>query len=330
MKEKNKMAEIKYSPQLDGLRAVCIIFTIFNHVDGVPFFIDGNVGVDVFFALSGFLITGILLRSNWCDLKGYYIRRFYRILPVYYLALIATVIFAVVLNHFGIGESKINQMENSILPSLLISRELATGAPTFFGQAWTVGIEEKFYLVWPVIFLAIKNNKARLFLLIFIIGTLFQVHNSNFLRGYAGIALGSMASILYFKKRFALKIHYGFVALCIAYVVCVHFDSWYKNLSISLAAALFIPALYADKSSIYTRVLSIRLMSFVGKLTFSVYMFHVLVLNFVKIILNRIHMNNFLIVFVVGYILSLALAWVIYEKFEKPLINRGKILSAKN
>ncbi|WP_083384879.1 acyltransferase family protein [Cupriavidus sp. USMAHM13] len=322
------MREIKYSPQLDGLRAICIIFTIFNHIKGSPSFINGTAGVDVFFALSGFLITGILLRSDWTDLKGYYIRRFHRILPVYYLSLIITVALAIVLFKLNIGDPKIDQLSSILLPSMFVSRELAHNAPTLFGQAWTVGIEEKFYLAWPVLFLLLGSNKARLFFLMAIIVLLFEIGNEFFLRGYAGIALGTIAAIFYFRWGFFANEHYGFSLMLAAYLVCILSDLWCRNLLISISAAIFIPALYA-RESFYSRALSNKYISFIGRLTFSIYMFHVLIINAVELSLRHFRLDAWYIIFFIAYPTTVLTAWLIYKYYENPLIARGKKLAAR-
>jgi peptidoglycan/LPS O-acetylase OafA/YrhL len=81
------------------LRAVCIIFTIFNHIEGVPSWINGGVGVDIFFVLSGFLITGILINGGGGDgfIRSFYIRRFFRIAPIYYLSFFLTAVAALLI-----------------------------------------------------------------------------------------------------------------------------------------------------------------------------------------------------------------------------------------
>lgn len=316
------MREISYSPSLDGLRAFCIIFTLFNHINGVPFYIDGSVGVDVFFPLSGFLITSILLKNDWNDLRGYYVRRFYRIAPVYYLSLAITVTLALVSHYFSIEGSKLDQLKNIIIPSILISRELAS-APTLFGQAWTVGIEEKFYMIWPIIFLLLGSNRKRIALLVAIIVVLLNANSSQLLRGYGGIALGCLSSILLFKCGFHIKTSYATILFISAYILCLNSDYWFKNISIAIASAFLIPSLYASNTTI-SRILSKDIIVFLGKLTFSIYMFHVPIFYFVKLATRHFGVEYWLIVFGIGYFWTILFSWFIYRFFENPLIKYGK------
>lgn len=82
-----------YRSELDGIRSICIIFTICNHLPDPPKFINGSIGVDIFFALSGWLITSLLLqeqsRTATIDIWSFYIRRIFRIVPLYALTVAA-------------------------------------------------------------------------------------------------------------------------------------------------------------------------------------------------------------------------------------------------
>jgi len=321
------MYEIRYSPALDGLRAICIIFTIFNHIDGTPGFINGSVGVDVFFPLSGFLITGILMRNDWSDLRGYYIRRFFRIAPVYYLSFAITISLAVAAHHLHIGISRIDQAREILIPSMLFSRELASSA-TLFGQAWTVGIEEKFYLVWPVVFLLPGSRRKVVLALCLILVGLAVLQYDKALRGYGGIALGCIASVAYFKRGFQIHVNLALGLLALAYAFCLYSDLRFANITISMASALLIPALYA-RSSLVSRALSNKTIVQLGRMTFSIYMLHVIVVFFMKTVLLRFGIHHWLIVFAIGYSAVVACAWAVYRYFEGPLIAYGKRLSAQ-
>jgi len=320
------MREINYSPPLDGLRAICIIFTLFYHIDGVPHYINGSVGVDVFFPLSGFLITGILLRSDWRDLKGYYIRRFYRIVPVYYLGLLLTALAAIAAHYLSIGESKLEQLETVFIPSILFSRELVS-TPTLFAQAWTIGIEEKFYILWPVIFLFLGNNRNRIAMLVVVFFVLLGANSSMMLRGYGGIALGCISAILFLKNGFYVRTGIAVIILLFSYAFCIYSELWFKNISISIASALLIPSLFASKS-IISRALSQRIIVFLGRLTFSIYIFHVLIFYFVKLVFKHFGIESWVGVFLTGYILTILFSWLVYRFYESPLIKYGKRITA--
>lgn len=323
------MRKLKYSPQLDGLRSFCILFTIFNHIEGVPTYINGSVGVDVFFALSGFLITGLLIESNWSDLKGYYIRRFFRIAPVYYLVFSLTVALVLFAYYSDVDVNKIDQLHDIFWKSLFFSRELSP-APTLFGQAWTIGIEEKFYIVWPVIFLLAQVFFKRIVILFFFgITAILFFDNISITRGYTGIIFGCVSALFYFHSGLFIKTYLSIFILCLAYFFVLIDFFPLCNLLVSFGASLLIPALYHEQSKI-SMFLALKPISYLGKLTYSIYMFHVIILWMVKLLLGKLSLLTWYNVFIIGYPLTIAVSYVVYKHYEFPLIEAGKKLQTKS
>jgi len=150
-----------YRSDIDGLRAVAILVVVAFHV-GVPGFSGGFVGVDVFFVISGFLITGLLVReqdsSGRIDILDFYARRVRRIVPA--LALVLVVITAlglVVLLPFGEQQAFATSVQavagfasNLYFKTVLSDyfRARANGLPLL--HTWTLAVEEQFYLIWPL------------------------------------------------------------------------------------------------------------------------------------------------------------------------------------
>ena len=318
-----------YSPQLDGLRAFCIIFTIFNHIEGVPSWINGGVGVDVFFVLSGFLITGILIqgegRKNF--LKSFYIRRFFRIAPIYYFSFALTALAALILDRKFGSSTKINELAASWQYIILFLGEYRPAtAGSFFGHSWTIGIEEKFYLIWPILFIFLLGNAISrvVFLCLFLvlIGNLGDME----LRGYGGIAMGSIAATFIFHWKIkSVNTYFAFSMFVSAYIIQIFSPDFI--FSISVAAAFLVPALYQNNCSLIAKILALPLFVWLGRLTFSIYMLHILCLNVVKIFFAKIEVDNWLIVFWVGYVLSVVVAWLSFRLIEYPLIVYGKRLA---
>jgi peptidoglycan/LPS O-acetylase OafA/YrhL len=138
-------------PQLDGLRAVAVLAVVAHHT--VPWCEDvqlGTMGVYLFFVLSGYLITGILLRARYdCQSAGtprltavrqFYIRRFLRIFPLFYVAIIACAAFGLL----GPGAWKWHALY--LTNHYIIHRGDWVGATSHF---WSLAVEEQFYLLWP-------------------------------------------------------------------------------------------------------------------------------------------------------------------------------------
>src|SRR4249919_289534 len=146
---------------LQGLRAVAVLVVVLDHA-GLGLFSGGYVGVDVFFVLSGFLITGLLLsraaEQGRVSLSEFYVRRARRILPAAVLTLVATDIVAYqLLNFVRAREAVID----SIWASFFVANVhfAQTGSdylaqaqpPSPVQQFWTLSVEEQFYLVWPAV-----------------------------------------------------------------------------------------------------------------------------------------------------------------------------------
>jgi peptidoglycan/LPS O-acetylase OafA/YrhL len=162
--------EKAYLPTLDGWRGIAVIGVILYH--GREEFLGSNslavrlaahcyVGVDIFFAISGFLICGLLLReyeeTGDISLRRFYIRRFFRILPPYYVSLAAIC---------AAGAFLALPFNFADVPSCLFFyrnyRPLGIDEYSGFYTAhyWTLAIEEHFYLLWPMLLLAVRPKRA--------------------------------------------------------------------------------------------------------------------------------------------------------------------------
>ncbi len=162
----------EFRPDLEGLRGIAILLVLLFHAK-VPGTDGGFVGVDVFFVLSGFLITGLLIRererTGGIDLKAFYIRRVRRILPAATVVLAITMVFA----WFLMAPLDLPRVAGDAVASALSVGNIrfAAGATDYFGtdlapspviHYWSLGVEEQFYLLWPaVLILATRNRRPR-------------------------------------------------------------------------------------------------------------------------------------------------------------------------
>lgn len=146
----------RHLPALDGLRAVAVFTVIAYHlgIDAVP----GDLGVSAFFVLSGFLITWLLLReheaSGTLSLRQFYVRRVLRIFPAYYAFIaVSFAIDSVRGDHWpsGLGLSAVFYLVNYY--------NALHGHPvTSIAHAWSLGVEEQFYLMWPIVLLLLLRG----------------------------------------------------------------------------------------------------------------------------------------------------------------------------
>jgi len=165
-----------YIPSLGGLRALSIVFVLISHVRAKNFsFVDspgGQIGVNIFFVISGFLITLLLLEEENAygsiSLKKFYLRRSFRIFPVYYFLLFVYFI----LQLLGILHLHINSWITSLTYTKYFPVE--NGHEWETGHFWSLSIEEHFYLLWPLIFKFLKSYRIPLALLVVIITPIFR------------------------------------------------------------------------------------------------------------------------------------------------------------
>jgi peptidoglycan/LPS O-acetylase OafA/YrhL len=156
---------MRHRDDIQGLRAVAVLLVVLAHA-GVPFLKGGYVGVDVFFVLSGFLITGILLsgaaKRGYASLSTFYVRRARRILPAAALTLVATDIVAFYLLNFVRAREAVS---DSIWAAFFAANaRFAQQGTDYFAQGqppsplqhfWSLAVEEQFYLVWPGLLTAV-------------------------------------------------------------------------------------------------------------------------------------------------------------------------------
>jgi peptidoglycan/LPS O-acetylase OafA/YrhL len=145
-------------PSLDGLRALSIALVMFAHLNDTRGFVSsleiehwqlGNLGVRVFFVISGFLITTLLLeesdRTGTISLGGFYVRRFFRIFPAFYC--LCAVLF--VLDATGV----IALHPRDLLAAATYTVNYHHDRAWYVGHLWSLSIEEQFYLLWPALLL---------------------------------------------------------------------------------------------------------------------------------------------------------------------------------
>ena len=161
---------MKYRPELDGLRGIAILIVLGAHT-GVPGFTDGGggAGVTLFFVLSGYLITSLLLaereKSGRVDLKAFYIRRALRLFP----ALAAVLLVVVVVLLLGLAPSAALEDTNYgvviVGVVLYVANWVAVAGQSIglLGHTWSLAVEEQFYIVWPTL-LIFLDTPYRLFL----------------------------------------------------------------------------------------------------------------------------------------------------------------------
>lgn len=161
---------MRYRPELDGLRAFAVIAVLLGHV-GTTITLGGWMGVDVFFVLSGFLITSILLgehkKFNSINLKQFYIRRALRLYPALLLLLLGGLLFYRELGDRPSGQ-EFATLAGYGVTALIVGTYMMdfafglTGNP--FGEmshTWSLAVEEQFYLLWPISLILLLRHRKK-------------------------------------------------------------------------------------------------------------------------------------------------------------------------
>lgn len=157
-----------YQPALDGVRALSVIAVILYHA-GFEWLHGGFFGVEVFFVVSGFLITSLLIeerdRHGSVDLRQFWIRRWRRLLPALFAMMAVVGVWAV---FFGTAEQH-TQLRRDFPWALgylanwgtVLSQQLYfSGTPTLFRHLWSLAVEEQWYLIWPLVFIGLAGRRA--------------------------------------------------------------------------------------------------------------------------------------------------------------------------
>jgi len=194
-------------PHLDGLRGIAIILVLLIHLYSIPL---GWIGVDLFFVLSGFLITNILINYNptFNSYKIFLIRRGLRIFPLYFLSL--AIIFVVGKEIF------IRNIENfdvlikhqiyfwTYTQNFFLASDISR--PIVLNHFWSLAIEEQFYIIWPILVLTTKKNLSLLLSIsagLILISVGLKLNSDNIAMNYSllpfrmdSLILGAVVSIL--------------------------------------------------------------------------------------------------------------------------------------
>ena len=350
---------------LDVLRALAILFVVYGHgysfiakeISEKIYKIPVLDGVTMFFVLSGFLIGRILLRTiakdnfNGKMLIEFWIRRWFRTLPNYFLILTFIIISFYLLN---------KPLPKDLLLYFFFSQNIASPHPDFFPEAWSLTIEEWFYLIMPIplyLFTKLKNiNQRRLtlyyiFLVILMVATfrIYRVHIFNYstisdwdlslrkqvvtridslMFGVFGAYI-SLYQIRFWNnsanKLFAVGIILLFLNKIMGYTTN---DIFYRNYFLftinSVSALLLLPKLSLWKES------TSRLASVVTFISLTSYSMYLLNLTPVQIIIFPILMkflsnfcenfnNSSLLKYVLYWIITIGGAFLVYQYFERPM-----------
>jgi peptidoglycan/LPS O-acetylase OafA/YrhL len=334
---------LTYRSDIDGLRAVAVLLVIMFHI-GMPWVTGGFVGVDVFFVVSGFLITSIIkgdIQDGNFSLLRFYDRRIRRIFP----ALIAVYLFCVLVSAVLLLPSDLASFGLSLVASAaFMSNFLFSLKDSYFGAAsidepllhtWSLSVEEQFYIFWPLILVAaFRFWNARGFFWLMVAGILGSLAFAEWELGSDGAAafylmparawelgLGGLLAfklpVLERRPRLRDLLSLAGLALILWSAFALTNFSDFPGLG-AVPACLGTTLLIlsgAKGQGLCNRLLSLRPVVFVGLISYSLYLWHWPLIVFLRYYLDR-EFHHFEAVAVVAA--SFAVAAVSYRFIEAP------------
>ena len=282
-----------YIAALDGIRGIAVLMVVVFHAKA-PFLVGGFFGVDVFFVLSGFLITSLLqaelARTGRIDLKRFYARRLLRLTPPLFLTLtlywlIAPYAWPTYASH----------TRDTLLAATYMSdyTRALWNMPDMLRHTWSLAIEEHFYLGWPLVLLTLRQARPRTVLIIlvglYVLATVWRISCASseswqmvyyrFDTRLSGLMLGAVVSVLLSvttQKRYG---RYVFVAALYAFTFIAFAGGWRDPAALKFgviaaefgAAVVIVGAMRADK---YVHWLAWQPLTYIGRLSYGIYLFH--------------------------------------------------------
>lgn len=338
---------ISYRPEIDGLRALAIVPVILFHA-GFEIFKGGYLGVDIFFVISGYLITTILIseiRQERFSLINFYERRARRILPALFFLILVCFIFSL----FFLLPSDMESFSKSIMyVGAFSSNFLFWQESGYFDieselkpflHTWSLAVEEQFYIIFPIFLILFWRLRIKVVVCLLIFSFLLSISLANWgsyhkpvasfyllpTRGWE-LLLGVFCSfILIFIKTPNHKINnlISFVGLLTILICIVVFDettptpSFYTLLP-TVGAVLII--LFANKGTFVRSILGHKFLVGIGLISYSTYLWHQPLFSFFKLAVPQngfIFMNHQFIMMGLSFV-SLILGWLSWKFVEKP------------
>lgn len=347
--------------ELDGIRGLAIVMVVYYHFVGqfetrqnfesVFFQLSqfGSRGVDLFFVLSGLLITWRLrsTRDKSRYFSSFYWRRFFRIVPLFYSCLVVVAILTWVLLPANSSERAF-LFQYLALSAVFLSNFAIISAKVFppLGTAvfWSLAIEEQFYLVWPWVVRYFNAHRLRLFclslcLIAFVSRWALLANSFSYFTIYVSpvtrvdcLALGALLALDFEPKRLE---HWGLPA---SFLLLVSVNLWLRaadadplRISVSYAASAFfffnlvLRALASPPQSYLRKALRFPSLVWIGKRSFAIYLFHSMVLSASKKLLPTLSVPplHFRLIAsqLVVYLAALALlAYASWHLLEKNLL----------
>jgi peptidoglycan/LPS O-acetylase OafA/YrhL len=337
------LSQPKYRPDIDGLRAVAVLAVIFFHA--FPNLLQGGfIGVDIFFVISGFLISTIIfenLMKNTFSFAEFYARRIKRIFPSLIIILIAI---------FGFGwmilfAKEYEQLGKHIAGGAgFISNFILLHEEGYFNNAaetkpllhlWSLGIEEQFYIIWPLLIWMAWRLRLNLYALIIFVGLVSFGLNITWIEKDAvntfyspqsrfwELLAGSLLALLTCNQKITIKKNWsnflsfgGTLCIILGFLLIDKKSSFPGTWAVLPVFGAVFLIMSGANAWINKNILSNRILIWFGLISFPLYLWHWPLLSFMRILKGQ---EPSLIVRLAAVLLSILLAWISYKFIEQPI-----------
>jgi len=300
----NLTVQNAYKQQLDTLRAFSVIIVMFYHWKA-PLFSAGFLGVDVFFVLSGFLITTLMIKERKkkgkINFKNFWARRILRLMPLYLFFLTIFLVFSLVLQPSL--DLKNNEVQIYLLSLFFYFKNyiLADYGPLayFTIHLWSLAAEEQFYFIWPFLFFVLSKLKLKT-VVVFMVSVIISMQVYRIIYSYdqhaftlhfrgIGMLLGCLFAFLneYFekyrlfenkKKMFSVLFVLGYLVITILKIkfdISVKVLLSFTTIPFGVISALLIVSIWNDKTNSLGWLYGNRSLQYLGKISYGLYVWHV-------------------------------------------------------
>jgi len=340
-----------YRKEIDGLRALAVIPVILYHAD-IPLFNGGFVGVDIFFVISGYLITSIIIKkinSNTFSFIEFYERRARRILPVLFIVIIISIPFA----YLWMFKKQLTDFSESIVAiiffvsNILFFTEQNYFAPTSQDKpllhTWSLAVEEQYYLFFPLILVFLfkyQRKNVFIFVLFFTLLSLIicewgsRFHpNANFYlaptRAWEILA-GSLASIYLSKNKIYSSDLFSLIGLILILISIFFFNEETKHPSVITLIPVFgtiLILLFCSNSTKIIKFIGNKYLVGIGLISYSLYLWHYPLFVLFKIRNSGMIETHHTVIII---FMSLLLSFLSWKYVESPIRKKIILKSKKN
>lgn len=353
------MKEKIYFKNLNGLRFIAASFVIICHIELLKKYFQinnfreqtkylGELGVDLFFVLSGFLITFLLLKEKEVfqkiNYKAFYLRRILRIWPLYYIIVILSLFIVPNLNVFNIPflnndiDSKSDVFYVIILFVLMLPNVLYFLKPIQYAtQTWSIGVEEQFYLIWPFVINKTKKYKTIFICIILLYWLLYFVFKLplfndltyiDLIRNFYNIfkidvlTIGSIAAILLFENNSIIHkiVNIKIFVLCLLLLLFFYLSHnlFVERIIYSVLFSIVILNLVRLKS--LSNALEFKMLNYLGQISYGIYMYHGFIILLVMKFLMKFNYLNNILLYILSFLFTIIASSLSYKYIEKPFL----------